>query len=333
MAAARAAIDEYDPGNIKIAHQIPWTSSDEDLLFLKQIGLRWAQVSWGNETPDVDAMRAAQTRLAEYGIGIYSGRHNAYSSLKVELGQPGRDADIETYCDFIRALGVLEIPLCVYDFHPANTYTTARAEQRGYAAREFDLEDFRTKVEKDRFDRTYSAEEIWENFTYFIRAVLPVAEAAGVTLAMHPDDPPVAVMNGVGKLITHYDGYRRAEEITGGSKHWGLLFCVGTWSEGGDQMGKDVFEMIRDFGGRGKIHEIHFRNVSGPLPHFVETFPDDGYLDMCEVMKTLREVGFNGLLIPDHIPGLAGDDNRRAGLAYCVAYLRALLRRANEEVG
>jgi D-mannonate dehydratase len=98
-------------------------------------------------------------------------------------------------------------------------------------------------------------------------------------------------MNGVAKLFTHYDGYRRAEEIAGNSRNWGLTFCVGTWSEGGDKMGKDVFEMIRDFGGRGKIFEVHFRNVTGPLPHFIETFPDDGYVDMYQVMKALRIAG------------------------------------------
>src|SRR5207244_7764071 len=140
-------------------------------------------------------------------------------------------------------------------------------------------DDFRQRVEKQRFERAYSAEEIWEYYTYFVKAVLPVAEQAGVTLALHPDDPPVATMNGVAKIFTHYDGYRKAEQLAGASKRWGLTFCVGTWAEGGDRMGKDVFEMIRDFGRRGKIFDIHFRNVTGPLPHFIETFPDDGYLD------------------------------------------------------
>ena len=99
-------------------------------------------------------------------------------------------------------------------------------------------------------------------------------------------------------------------------------------------MGKDIFEMIRDFGGRGKIFGVHFRNTSGPLPHFVETFLDDGHVDMYRVMKALRQVGYNGTIVPDHIPRLEGDDGiRRAGTAYCISYMRALLRRANEEVG
>ncbi len=261
--------------------------------------------------------------------------HYAYRSLKVQLGRPGRDKDIETFRTFLRDLGRLGIPVANIDFHPGNTYTTAMVESpRGYSAREFKLSDFRSKVEKQFFEREYSAEEIWSNYTYFIKAVLPVAEEANVKLALHPDDPPLEKMNGVAKILTHYEGYHRAERIAGSSRQWGLTFCIGTWSEGGDRMGKDVFEMIRDFGGRGKIVDVHFRNVSSPLPHFVETFPDDGYQDMYRVMKALRQVRFSGTVVPDHVPGLVGDSGiRRAGTAYCIAYMRALLRRANEEVG
>ena len=177
---------------------------------------------------------------------------------------------------------------------------------RGYRAREFSVDDFRAKVEKQRFEREYSADDIWANYTYFIKAVLPVAEKADVRLALHPDDPPLPMMNGVAKLFVHYDGYKRADEIAGGSKHWGLTFCVGTWSEGGDKMGKDVFGMIQDFGARGKIFGVHFRNVSSPLPRFHETFHDDGYLDMYQVMKALRQARCTASLIPDHYPGSGG---------------------------
>jgi mannonate dehydratase len=99
-------------------------------------------------------------------------------------------------------------------------------------------------------------------------------------------------------------------------------------------MGKDVFGMIEDFGGRGKLCEIHFRAVSSPLPDFYETFPDEGYLDLYQVMRALRQVRFTGAVMPDHVPRLAGDTGiNRAGTAYCIAYMRALLERANQEVG
>jgi mannonate dehydratase len=339
--AARAApprkpvLDEYDAKNIKLAHRVSSSAADDELLFLQQVGLRWARVELRPEEAEFDALSRVQKRFERFGMRIFSAMHPAYRSLKVQLGQAGRDQDIAQFQTFLRSMGRLGIPLANYDFHPGNTYTTAQVTRRGYRAREFNLDDFRAKVEKQRFGRDYPADEIWDYYTYFVKAVLPVAEQAGVRLGLHPDDPPVAKMNGVAKLFTHYDGYRRAEEIAGKSRHWGLTFCVGTWVEGGDRMGKDVFGMIRDFGGRGKILDVHFRNVSAPLPHFVETFPDEGYVDLYQVMKALREVGFHGALEPDHVPQLAGDKGgiQPAGTAYCIASIRAMLRRANEEVG
>jgi mannonate dehydratase len=328
-------LDEQDPLNTRIAHRLDAKSiTDDDLLFLQQIGLRWVRLEFGADDTSFDSLRAMQQRYARFGLKIFSGVHAAYRSTKVQLGLPGRDKDIETYCRFLRDIGKLGVPVASYDFHPANTYTTNMVQRSGYTAREFDLNDFRNKVEKQRFEREYSADDIWANYTYFMKAVLPVAEEAGVKLALHPDDPPLTKMNGVAKIFTHYDGYHRAEQIAAGSRNWGLTFCVGTWSEGGGQMGKNVFEMIRDFGGRGKIFEVHFRNVTGPLPHFVETFPDDGYMDMYEVMKALRQIRFDGAAEPDHVPKLTGDTGMlRAGSAYCITYMRALLRRANAEVG
>lgn len=330
-----AAISEDDARNTKLCHRINARQiTDDDLLFLKQIGLRWARLEFGNEDTSFEYLRATQQRFAKYEIKIYSGVHYAYRTVDVQLGRPGRDRDIETYQRFLRDIGKLGIPVASYDFHPGNTYTTSEIERRGYKTRVFDLADFRKRVEKQMFDREYSADEMWANYTYFTKAVLPVAEQAGVKLALHPDDPPIAKMNGVAKLFTNYDGYARAEKIAGGSKNWGLTLCVGTWSEGGTRMGKDVFDMIRDFGGRGKLFEVHFRNVSSPLPRFEETFPDDGYMDMYRVMKALRQVKFDGAAEPDHVPQLAGDSGlRRAGTAYIIANMRAMLRRANDEVG
>jgi mannonate dehydratase len=327
--------EEDDSANTKIAHRLNARSiTDDDLLFLKQIGLRWVRLEWEDADVPFDALRSEQQRYARVGMRIFSCVHAAYRSEAIQLGLPGRDQKIEQYCRFLRDMGRLEIPVASYDFHPANTYTTNMVEHRGYLTREFDLDDFRRKVEKQKFEREYSADEIWANYTYFMKAALPVAEQAGVKLALHPDDPPLAKMNGVAKIFTHYDGYHRAEQIAGGSRAWGLTFCVGTWSEGGNAMGKSVLEMIRDFGGRGKILEVHFRNVSAPLPHFVETLPDEGYVDMYAVMKALRQVRFNGAAEPDHVPRLAGDSGLlRAGTAYCISYMGALRRRANQEVG
>jgi mannonate dehydratase len=330
----RAVIDEHDDRNVKLAHRVGPGIGDDDLLFLKQIGLRWARVEFQPAEATLDNMHRVQQRFARYGIGIACAVNYVHRSLRIQLGQKGRDDDIERYRTFLHGLGKLGIPVADYDFHPGNTYSTGQVERRGYRTRLFDLDDFRKRVEKQRFEREYPAEAVWDAYRYFLKGVLPAAEKADVRLALHPDDPPVDRMNGVAKIFTHYDGYRRAEQLAGGSKHWGLTFCVGTWAEGGDRMGKDVLGMIRDFGGRGKIFEVHFRNVTGPLPRFAETFPDDGYVDLYAVMKALRQVGFRGPMEPDHVPQLAGDRGiRPAGTAYCIACMRGMLRRANEEVG
>jgi mannonate dehydratase len=325
--------DEFAPDNTKIATMVSVRASDDELLFLKQIGLRWVHAEFGNDAP-YDVIKGFQDRLARYGLKIHCGILDAYRSTRLQLGQPGRDQDIEKFQVFLRDLGRLGVYCSKIDFHPGNTYTTNMIESpRGYRVREFNLDDFHNKVEKQRFERTYSADDMWANYTYFIKAVLPVAEKADVRLALHPDDPPIPMMNGVAKLFIHYDAIKRADEIAGRSPYWGLTFCVGTWSEGGDKMGKDVFGMIQDFGARGKIFAVHFRNVSSPLPRFYETFQDDGYLDMYQVMKALRVARCTGSLIPDHYPGIAGDRNHQVADAYCIAYMRSLLRRANEEVG
>jgi mannonate dehydratase len=327
---------EDDPSNIKLAHRVIVRSvTDDELLFYKQIGMRWAHAEFGGQDTPLEFIRATQERFARYNVKIYTGVHDSYRSIRLQLGQPGRDQDIETFQRFLRDCGRAGIPVAKIDWHPANTYTTNMVDSpRGYRAREFNLADFRAKVEKQRFEREYSADDIWASFSYFLKAVLPVAKEANVRLALHPDDPPVAKMNGVAKIFVHFDGIRRADEIAGSSPFFGMTFCAGTWMEGGKEMGKDVFEMIDWLGDRKKIFTVHFRNVSTTMPHFVETFPDDGYTDMYQVMKALRKVRFSGSMVPDHIPALAGDTGgRRAGLAYCIAYMRALLRRANEEVG
>ena len=213
-------------------------------------------------------------------------------------------------------------------------WSSGRATLRGASGREFDM----ASPDKGRLGRRrvqgaavarprVSKEEIWENYTYFIKQVAPVAEEAGVRIGIHPDDPPVPVLAGVPRCIfSSFDGYRRAMEIAN-SPNVGICLCCGTWLEGGKQLtGKDPEEMIRYFGAQ-KIWKIHFRNVTAPLPHFVETFMDNGYYDMYKIMKALRDVNYDGIVILDHSPNMVGGNY--AQTAYGFAYMRALLNRAN----
>jgi mannonate dehydratase len=326
-------MNEIDPGHCKPAHIVHWNAADADLQFCRQIGLRWVRLLCRDIDPGVDTLRRVQQRLADHGLSIWSAVHDASRSPRIQFGQPGRDEDLQTYRTFLRSLGALGIPVAAYDFHPGNVYTTAHVDYHGYQVREFDLHVFRKEVETLRFGREIEGEEMWANYSYFLHAILPAAEEAGVLLALHPDDPPIAHMNGVTRLFCHVDGYRRALQLAGESPSWGINLCVGTWSEGGEGMGRSVEGMIDEFGRAGRIGDVHYRNVSGVLPRFVETLPDDGDVDMLAVMRALCRAGYRGAIYPDHIPQLVGDDAfRRGGLAYAVAHMRAALRRAREEM-
>jgi mannonate dehydratase len=140
-----------------------------------------------------------------------------------------------------------------------------------------------------------------------------VAEEAGVRIGIHPDDPPQPMLAGVPRCIfSNFEGYKRALEIAN-SPNIGICLCCGSWLEGGKKLtGKDPEEMIRYFGGK-KIFKIHFRNVSAPLPHFTETMIDDGYYDMNKIMRALVDVKFEGIVIPDHVPGLGSNPNAEPG--------------------
>ena len=139
--------------------------------------------------------------------------------------------------------------------------------------------------------RAYSDDEIWENYTYFIRQMMPVCEEAGVRLALHPNDPPSSQpLGGIPCLIHSFDTYKRAFAIAN-SPALGMEFCCGCWLEGGAGFG-DIFEGIRTFTAEDRILIVHFRNVTAPLPRFVETFLDNGYMDMYQVMKTFVQAGY-----------------------------------------
>jgi len=149
-----------------------------------------------------------------------------------------------------------------------------------------------------------------------------------VRMGIHPDDPPVPVLAGVPRCIFgNFDGYRRAMEIQlSQCRHLPVLRNLAGRRQATHR--QDPEEMIRYFGAQ-KIWKIHFRNVSAPLPHFVETFMDNGYYDMYKIMKALRDVNYDGIVILDHTPSLVGGGN--AQTAYGFAYMRALLNRANAE--
>lgn len=327
-----------EPG-VKIAAQMSPEPSEEDLQFVKQMGIDWA-VLWTDASKSSYEYYASRRKLFEdAGIKIYGfGNRDVHNQDAIVLNLPGRDAKVAQYKQHLRDLGKAGIPYTTYAHMANGIWSTERETTRGGAsARAFDL----AKADKGHWNgkyyalpythgRVYTQEEIWDNYRSFIEEVAPVAEDAGVRIGFHPDDPPQPELGGIPRCIfSSFDGYQRALEIAN-SPNIGICFCVGCWLEGGPLMGKDVLTSIREFGAQGKIYKVHFRNVDAPLPHFVETFVDNGYMDMYKVMRALVEINFDGVVIPDHIPTMAGGP--RVGTAYTIGYMKALLDRANADV-
>jgi mannonate dehydratase len=323
---------------IKLCAQAVAGPSEEQLLFLKQIGAEYVSVGSTPELRTAEGFNQIKKRFADAGITVWNiGNTDVHNMPEVTLNLPGRDEKIEQYKQYLRNLGTAGIRYTTYAHMGNGIWSSGRAEVRGAPAREFDLSSpnkegvWAGKRWKEPLShgRAFTPEEIWDSYTYFIKQVVPVAEEVGVRIGIHPDDPPVPVLGGVPRCIfSNFEGYRRALEIAD-SPNVGICLCCGTWLEGGRQLtGKDPEEMIRHFGA-DKIWKIHFRNVSVPLPHFVETFMDNGYYDMYRIMKALRDVDFDGIVILDHSPRMVGGNY--AQTAYGFAYMRALLSRAQAE--
>jgi mannonate dehydratase len=174
--------------------------------------------------------------------------------------------------------------------------------------------------------REYTADELWASYAYFVERAMPVAEEAGVKLALHPDDPPLPdgpPIGGVPRIFSSLEGFRRGMELAD-SPSWGLLFCMGCWSEMGGN--ENVLRGIRHFGSRGKIFYGHFRDVRGTAGDFAECFLGEGNVNLFQAMRTFKEVGFKGFLIDDHVPHMVDDsDWGHRGRAYATGYMIALL--------
>ena len=322
----------------KIAAQVTPEPSEEDLAFVKQMGVDHV-VLWSPADKASYEYYASRRALFEAaGLHVYGmGNTGVHNQDAIVLGLPGRDAKIEEYKLHLRNLARAGIPYTTYAHMANGIWSTQREQTRGGAsARGFDLAHAEEGHWAGRLytaplthGRRYSEDEIWDNYAHFIRHVVPVAEETGVLIGIHPDDPPVAELGGIPRpIFSSFEGYRRALEMAD-SPNVGMCLCVGCWLEGGKLMGRDVLETIRYFGGLGKLFKVHFRNVRAPLPHFTETFLDDGYMDMYLVMKALRDVGFDGVVIADHIPQMVGGP--RVGTAFSIGYMIALLERANAE--
>ncbi|MBQ38474.1 MAG: D-mannonate dehydratase [Gemmatimonadaceae bacterium] len=330
-------MDHIKPG-MKIAAQMSPEATQQDFDFVRQMGVEYAVCWTDGSKSSADYYASRREVFGENGIEIFGfGNSDVHNQDAIVLGLANQDDKIEEYKRHIVNLGKAGIPYTTYAHMGNGIWSTEREATRGgSSARGFDLDKAtvghwggREYAMPLSHGREYSEKELWTHFERWAKQVKPVAEDAGVMIGIHPDDPPVPNLGGIPRCVfSSFDGYQKAMEIAD-SPNIGICFCVGCWLEGGDLMGRDTVSSIDHFGG-DKIFKVHFRNVDQPLPHFVETFIDDGYQDMYLVMKALQRADFRGVLIPDHIPQM-GDDGR-IGTAYSIAYMKALVHRAEQEV-
>lgn len=324
------------------------TLTDETLQFAAQLGVGTVQMN----TPDIpgdafwqaDDLRGLVAHCRSFGLTLEAIENvPVHFYDKAMLGQPGKDEQIENYQKTIRAVGEAGIPILGYHFMPNSVWRTSRvapgrggshvtafdmalvgasaAEQRGYVIK---TDERLAALALFDDDEAVSEATMWENYAYFMNAVLPVAEEAGVKLALHPDDPPVDSLGGIARLFKNVEGFKRALEIND-SPAWGLDLCLGCCSEmpGGPD---NVMAMIEYFGPKGRIQYIHFRDVQGVVPVFQECFLGEGNYTPATVIRALHDNGFDGFLLDDHVPHVVNDSEwGHRARAHAIGYLQGML--------
>lgn len=304
--------------------------SEERLKFIKQLGVEDVLLNTpvlpGEERWEFMDVLRLRTQVEDAGLRLAALENVPIPFYdKIMLGLPGRDEQIENMATTIRNIGKAGIEIFGYHWMPSGVWRTSGTTpgRGGAAVTSFDM----ALVENAPLshERVFTEEEMWDNYEYYMKAILPVAEEANVKLALHPDDPPVESLAGVPRLFRNFDGFKRGMEI-GDSPIHGLDFCVGCWSE----MGPEVIDAVRFFGERDKIFYVHFRDVQGHVPKFAESFVNEGNCDMFQVMKTLKEVGFTGFMITDHVPHVVDDTPwGHRGRSYAIGYMTACLEVLN----
>ena len=328
--------------------------SERTLRFYRQIGVeavsmptRWREVPGAGERQlvpptqtgpkgaqgevwDERELQRIKARIAAFDLQPLAARLDL--SGRVLMGEPGRADDLEIAKANIEIAGRLGLRALHYSFttlRASEGYAARRGAGRGGAdLRDFDHERIAHLPPLDSIGRI-GMDEMWDNLTCFLESAIPTAERAGVQLAAHPNDPPIPEYRGVAQPLGDVAGMMRLIEVVDSPSNC-VFFDTGVMTE----KGADAVEMIRYFGSRNRIGTVHFRNVKVEIPRFkyVETFHDDGECDMFACVQAFHDVGYDGMLDPDHTPGILGDTpDTRIGWAFAIGQMVAIRNAVERE--
>lgn len=307
--------------------------SEERLRFIKQCGcddflLNTARLP-GEKRWEFRDLLILRTQAENAGLRLMALENVPVRFYdEIMIGGPGREEQLENMKETVRNMGRAGIPILGYHFMPNSVWRTSHDTpvRGGAKATAFKLE--LAKSAPLSHGRTFTEEEMWANYDWYLERILPVCEEAGVRMALHPDDPPCDFpLGGVPRLFRNFENFARAMERHSSPMH-GLDFCHGCWSE--MRGGEGVLDAIRYFGERGRLFYIHLRDVVGTADDFTEVFLGDGNVNPVESIKTLKESGFNGFIIDDHVPHMVDDTGwGHRGRAWSTGYIKALIDAVN----
>ena len=316
--------------------------NDTDIEILAQLGVlnvdQTPTEPWSEWS--VDIFNSMRDRFDRYGIKLEMihiplGSSSAFENEAgaIFLGpSEARDRALDRMCETVRMASNAGLRGLNYNITLLGHLRTESRYGRGGAR----LSSF----EYDKLDQSESEfkggpadeDEMWERIDHWLRCIIPVAEEYKIQMACHPSDPGIGfgrTYRGVARPLGMAEGFKKFVELYD-SPYNGLNFCQGCMSESLDNPASEIFDVIRYFGSRKKLFNVHFRNIKGQLNNFVEVFPDEGDIDMLKAMRTYKEVGYEYMIMPDHVPGISGPEAGQVGFAYAYGYIHAAIQAANK---
>jgi len=315
-------------------------TTDAHLKYLARYGVRhicgYPETSGGRVASTVEELSRMRELAEKNGVEIVcvgppilessyidNEKHPAIMLAK----SPDRDRDIEQLQELIRNCARVGLPSIKYNMSILGVLRTGRVPGRGDATySQWKLSEAHPKTPLTIAGHV-DGDAFWERISYFLDRVIPVANEYKIRMACHPHDPgvPPEGYQGVNRVLGTVDGLKKFVSIRESEYH-GLNFCQGTVSEMLAEPGKEIYDVIRYFGKRKKIFNVHFRNIRGHRDDFVEVYPDEGDVDMWKAIQVYKEVGYPYMLMPDHVPVAESDPHGLQSFAYCYGYIRGLIQ-------